>query len=274
MFKIGEFSKLTKVSVRMLRYYDEEGLLKPAKIDPFTGYRLYSTDQIPVLQRILMLRNMGFHIAEIAAFLEQWDTGSVIGLLEEKKKEILRMVEAEQRRIRKIEMAVRDMESNKIDVHYNVIIKKVPSYKILSLRERIPDYFCEGTLWERLYAFLEQERPELLPGVNNVAIFHDEGETDCGVDVEVGVLVRKMGRDRDGFVYRETEDAETMACLMVYGRYENIGAAYHSFACWLEEHRQYEMDGPTRQICHIGPYNEDDPENYLTEVQTPVRLRI
>lgn len=47
MFKIGEFSKLTQVSIRMLRYYDENNLLKPAKTDPFTGYRLYSVEQIP-----------------------------------------------------------------------------------------------------------------------------------------------------------------------------------------------------------------------------------
>ena len=51
MFKIGEFSKLTQVSIRMLRYYDENDLLKPAQTDPFSGYRLYSVEQIPRLQR-------------------------------------------------------------------------------------------------------------------------------------------------------------------------------------------------------------------------------
>ena len=52
MFRIGEFSKLMQVSVRMLRYYDEVGLLKPAQSDPWTGYRMYSVEQIPVLNRI------------------------------------------------------------------------------------------------------------------------------------------------------------------------------------------------------------------------------
>ena len=56
MFKIGEFSKLTQVSIRMLRYYDETGLLTPAKTDPWTGYRMYSAEQIPVLNRIIYLR--------------------------------------------------------------------------------------------------------------------------------------------------------------------------------------------------------------------------
>ncbi len=72
MFKIGEFSKLTQVSIRMLRYYDETGLLKPAEIDKFTGYRLYSTEQIPVLNKIIFLRDLGFTVSEIMDALNHW----------------------------------------------------------------------------------------------------------------------------------------------------------------------------------------------------------
>lgn len=61
MFKIGEFSKLTQVSIRMLRYYDEMGLLTPAQVDKFTGYRLYSTEQIRILHRIIFLRDIDFN---------------------------------------------------------------------------------------------------------------------------------------------------------------------------------------------------------------------
>lgn len=70
MFKIGDFSKLTLVSVRMLRYYDELGLLKPASIDRFSGYRYYSASQISRLNRIVKLRDMGFLVAEIAELLD------------------------------------------------------------------------------------------------------------------------------------------------------------------------------------------------------------
>ena len=58
MFKIGEFSKLTQVSIRMLRYYDEMGIFKPEKVDTFTGYRMYSASQIPTLQKIIILRDI------------------------------------------------------------------------------------------------------------------------------------------------------------------------------------------------------------------------
>ena len=66
MFRIGEFSRLTQVTIRMLRYYDEMGLLKPSQIDPRTNYRMYSVEQIPTLNKIIYLRDSGFNVAEIA----------------------------------------------------------------------------------------------------------------------------------------------------------------------------------------------------------------
>ena len=70
MFKIGDFSKISQVSMRMLRHYDEIGLLKPAHVDPFTGYRSYSADQLPRLNRILALRDLGLSLEEIGRVLD------------------------------------------------------------------------------------------------------------------------------------------------------------------------------------------------------------
>jgi len=70
MFKIGEFSKLSQVTVKTLRYYDEIGLLKPAKVDRFTSYRYYSADQLPRLNRILALKDLGLSLAQVAQLLD------------------------------------------------------------------------------------------------------------------------------------------------------------------------------------------------------------
>lgn len=270
MFKIGEFSKLTQVSIRMLRHYDETGLLKPAQIDPATGYRFYCAEQIPVLQRILLLRDMDFHVAEIAEALREWEEGSITALLEQKKAALLAAIRRDEERVAKIEMAKKDIALRTLPVHCNVILKSAPSQKLLSLRRTIPDYFCEGQLWEELGVFLAQEQPELAPGVNNIVLFHNGDCVEDGVDVEIGVLVKKLGKSRDGFVYRELAGEASLACVMVYGPYTNIGAAFHAFASWLEEHRPYRMDGPIREICHIGPPGETNPERFLTEIQIPV----
>jgi DNA-binding transcriptional MerR regulator len=153
MFKIGEFSRLTQVSIRMLRYYDETGLLKPAQIDKFSGYRLYSIDQIPMLNRIIFLRDIGSSVAEIAIALSHWDNTSITNQLEIKRLEIENAIPTEQNKLYKINMAIRDINQEKISIHYNVTIKNIPSYQVLSLRKIIPDYYAEGFLWKEMSDF-------------------------------------------------------------------------------------------------------------------------
>lgn len=273
MFKIGEFSKLTQVSVRMLRYYDEQGILKPSRTDPVTGYRSYTSEQIPKLQRILFLRDLDFQVNEIAQALAHWQDRPITDLLEHKKLELLAEMAKIQDRVDKIDIAVRDVQARNLDVHCNVILKSIPELSVLSLRRRIPDHFCEGDLWLELNRFVMEEHVALDTGVNNLALFYDENEGDSEVDVEVCCLVKKPGIGRGDFVYRLIAGEELMACVMVYGPYQNIGTAYHTFARWLEEHRYYEMRDPVRQICHLGPFNEENPERYLTEIQVPLKRR-
>lgn len=149
MFKIGEFSRLTHVSIRMLRYYDEAGLLKPAETDRFSGYRLYSNNQIPRLNKIVFLRDLGFGVSEISGALKKWDDEFIENLLEEKRCDIEATIQAEKDKLSKIELAKRDIKQKKIKVNYNVLIKSVPSYKVLSLRRVVPDYYAEGALWKK-----------------------------------------------------------------------------------------------------------------------------
>ncbi|MCC0645124.1 MerR family transcriptional regulator [Clostridioides sp. ZZV14-6150] len=271
MFKIGEFSKLTQVSIRMLRYYDELGILKPAKIDKYTGYRLYSADQISTLQRIILLRDSKFTVSEISNIIHNWNDELVIKELNRKKIEIQDEVKKEQQRINNIDKLIDAIDDNKDEIHYNVIFKEIPSYKIISLREIIPDYHYEGILWEKLYEFIKEEHIEISHQANNnMALYHDEELKDCGVDIEVGMVVKKLGKNKSGFIYRETEAVDMMACNMVYGPYENIAGGYESFAYWLDTNSDYKMAGINRQIGHKGVHNEENPENYLTEIQIPV----
>ena len=67
MFRIGEFSQIARVSGRLLRYYDSIGLLRPVRIDPATGYRYYSADQLPRLNSILALKELGLSLDQVHA---------------------------------------------------------------------------------------------------------------------------------------------------------------------------------------------------------------
>ena len=109
MFKIGEFSKLTQVSIRMLRYYDEIGLLKPANVDSFTGYRMYSAKQIPKLQKIILLRDAKFKVAEIKNILLGQNQVNIVDELEKKKLEIEKEICTEKLRIIKINNAISEI---------------------------------------------------------------------------------------------------------------------------------------------------------------------
>jgi len=272
MFKIGEFSKLTQVSIRMLRYYDETGLLKPAEIDRFTGYRSYSVDQIKTLRRIIFLRDSGFQVAEINAALKQWDIGDLAGELKKKQEDILAVVKAEELRAAKIGAAIEDLNKQKIDLHCNVALKSIPAYQALTLREIIPDYFAEESLWMKLGEEMEREHIRLPQNTLNFAIYHDTDFKDSEVDVEVCAVLPEPALYRNSRLYRETEEVKTMACFLVYGPFQNIASGFASFAQWLTEHEQYNMAGLNRQIVHRGPWNEEDPEKYLTEIQIPVQI--
>ncbi len=103
MFRIGEFSKLVQVSIRMLRYYDEVGLLTPAEVDKWTGHRLYSVKQIQRLNKILYLRDSGLNVSEIALALTM-DEQSLCAQLDKKRIEIENTIQAEREKLRKIEL--------------------------------------------------------------------------------------------------------------------------------------------------------------------------
>lgn len=268
MFRIGEFSKLTQVTIRMLRYYDEMGLLKPAQIDHLTGYRMYSVEQIPILNKIVYLRDSGFNVAEIAAALNNGNDCFILEQLDKKYEEIEQAVQLEKEKLRKIKLAKRELQSSRNEMHYNVSIKSIPKYQVLSLRRVIPTYYAEGELWKELSSFAMQNQVSV--SSDTFAIYHDTEYMEKNVDVELCAPVKKIGKNIDGFTYRITEPIPKMACTMVYGEFSNISGAYLAFAEWLQNNSQYRMTGENRQIVHRGPWNESDPEKYLIEIQIPL----
>lgn len=268
MFRIGEFSKLTQVSARMLRYYDETGLLKPAKIDSLTGYRMYSAQQIPILNKIIYLRDSGFNVVEIAAALHDSNLAA-IEQLNKKSIEIMSNIQAEQQRLKKIEIAKRELSDGRNELYFNISIKEIPGYCVLSIRKEISNYYAEGKLWKELSAFAKKNKIDISD--QTFSIYHDEDYRENNVDVELCAIVSKIGKETDDFKFRCTEPVSMMACTLVYGDFSNISYAYRSFVKWLQENSQYKMKGANRQIVHRGAWNEENPENYLTEIQIPLK---
>jgi DNA-binding transcriptional MerR regulator len=98
VFRIGEFARFTRVSVKMLRHYDQLGLLPAARVDPATGYRYYDTAQLPRLNRILLLRELGFRLEEIGRLLEE-EADEVYAGRERELRETVRHTQAQLRAV-------------------------------------------------------------------------------------------------------------------------------------------------------------------------------
>src|SRR6201993_341766 len=113
MFRIGEFSKIAQVSGRLLRYYDEIGLLIPESIDPETGYRYYSARQLPQLNRILVLKELGLSLEQIARLLDQeTSVDEIRGMLNLRKAQIAQSVEEESKRLRFVETRLQQIDTH------------------------------------------------------------------------------------------------------------------------------------------------------------------
>ncbi|MGX7265423.1 MerR family transcriptional regulator [Enterococcus crotali] len=272
MFRIGEFSKLSQVSIRMLRYYDDQGLLKPAKVDQQTGYRLYHVKQLSVLQKIVLLRDLKFSLAEIKELVhENEDTGYFRECLDKKYVQIESEIATEKKRLEKIRQTIKQIEYPQ-PVYYPVTFTSTPSEKVISLRKIIPDYFQEGALWHELGAYLKPLALELVSSTpTNFTIFHDEGYQEENVDLEVCLKVKQLIAVSKPLNCYQTEPIPLVASIFVSGPYQKLKEAYAYFAKWLDEHDEYEMLEPTKQISHRGPYEEENPENYLTEIQIPIK---
>ncbi len=268
MFKIGDFSKLARVSVRMLRHYDEEGLFHPHHVDEMSGYRYYRASQLDEITRIRSYRDMGFQIAEIhELFLASSDVERRALLLRKKEETSERLSETKER-LAMIEAALEAAGKEHKRMETKVIMKRIEGFQALALRDRIPAYDAEGMLWQRLGAFIEKNGTAV--GTKSYATYHDDGYVEGPVDVEVLIEVVGDCEAETPFTLRWSEPIERCATLAVHGDFSHIAPAFSALGRWIED-RGLEIAGPARELPLRGPWNESDPEKYLNEIQIPVR---
>src|SRR6266568_846092 len=137
--KIGEFARVGQVSIATLRHYDQCGLLKPAVLDPDTSYRYYSLDQLPRLNRIFALKDLGFSLERIAQILEEeLPLEQLRGMLTLKQAQTQQMIDTEQARLTRIAARLRESEQEGKMPAYEVLLKQVDALLVASCREIVP----------------------------------------------------------------------------------------------------------------------------------------
>src|SRR4051794_29271509 len=158
VFRIGEFSRIVALSVRVLRHYDEIGLLVPARVDPATGYRYYSAAQLADAHRIIALKELGLSLEQVRRLTEEHvSTEELVGMLRlESARAQQARTDAEHRLLRlQHQLAHVDGGGSLADIH--IIEKAVPAMPLLACRTTVPDLTAAAALVDELFTARENQ---------------------------------------------------------------------------------------------------------------------
>ncbi len=266
MLKIGDFSKLSRVSVRMLRHYDDIGLLKPAETDAFTGYRYYREDQLPVMGRITALKDMGFALADIVRILEIYeDRDQLDAFLAAREEELLHLSKETEYKLTLLGTARKRLREER-NMRFNVTVRTIPERYAATVQGIVPHYEDEGLLW----GMMAECRTPLIPAEPCLAAaaFLDKEYKEENVEIQVSMTVRGTCEDTAHVKFR-TLPAVRVASCVVKGSYAQMGEATAAVAAWIHENG-YRVNGPMFNIYHVSPNETSNPDDYVTELCFPI----
>ncbi len=266
MYSIGVFSKMAKVSVKTLRYYDEVGLLKPARVDNFTSYRYYETAQLTTMQKIIALKQAGLSISDIGAILRGADA---LALLKAARTELAKREESLKTDIARLDLLIKN--KGEIDMNYQATIKEVPGYTVFYKQGVVEKYSDLGEFIVQAGEEVKAANPGLKcikPDYCYVS-YPDEEYKESNIQVEYAQAVEKAGKETATIKFKEIAPTKVVS-IYHKGPWSGLGDAYAFAMNWLKENNLT----PTelfREVYIDGIWNKDDEADYLTEIQIPVK---
>lgn len=270
MIRIGDFSRLSRVSIKALRLYDEMGLLKPVEVDRFSGYRYYEFNQLPRLYRILALKDLGFALDEIGRLIEgDLSVEQMRGMLKLRQAEIRQTMEREAARLQRVDLWLRQIEQEDSMSRYDVVIKKIEPLRVASVRGVVPTPPDQRSLWDELIGYLTRTGTRMIGPP--MAIYHDPEFREQDWDIEVVMPLSEAIPSSERVQVYELPGAEMMACVVHTGPFATIGEAYDAIAKWIDQNG-YHIVGPGRELNLRLPDklgDQNDP-NTVNEIQFPV----
>ena len=265
MYKIGDFSKMSKTTIKTLRYYEKEGLLIPAYIDPNTSYRYYESSQLTDLTKLISLRQAGLSINDIKEILNGKDAKVIF---ENRKKEIEKELNTLIGELSKINYLMED-----INMKNEIIIKTIPSYKIYYRDGVISDLSKSTEFVLETGAMCANANPMLkciTPDYCYISYLDNEYK-EKDIKIRYAQAVETMGVETSEVKFMETPEVEAV-CIYHKGSYNNLRESYNIILKYIENNNLEIIDSVRE--CYIdGCWNKDTEEEYLTEIQFPVRRK-
>ncbi len=268
MYRIGQFSQMTKVTIKALRFYEEEGLIKPSFIEPATGYRYFDSSLLPRVHKIVSLKQSGFSIPQIKLILE----GKKIGeLLSNQKVKLENELREKARELSSITYYLSLIQEEK-SLKYTVSLKSLPRVIVYSKRFIAQSYADYFQIVPKIGEAVEAANPDL-KCVDNppycFIIYHDGEFKDKNIDCELCEAVVDFGTPVDDIVFKIMDEVPRAACVLHKGPYEGLPLAYGAVFDWIEKNK-FVCSGKPRESYIEGIWNKENPEEWITEVQVPL----
>jgi DNA-binding transcriptional MerR regulator/effector-binding domain-containing protein len=260
-FRIGEFARRGRVSVKALRHYEAIGLLRPAHVDAATGYRHYAADQLDDLHRLMVLRALGLSLERIRQVLQDDPSPERMRrLLDERRAAVARRIDAEQAQLAAIEARIRHLEGDR-DAAPGAVVRDVPAAFVASLRRVVPEY----TMVDALFDEIARALPDTARIAGHGAVWHHCAPHKRQIDCEALVLLERPVSARKIRLYQLP--ACRAACVVHPSDEEDFASARAAAKAAVAD-QPFEIEGPMREryFSSAGDNRFD-----LTEIQFPLR---
>ncbi len=249
---IGDFARLGQVSVRMLRHYDQIGLLKSDSVDAWSSYRSYSPEQLSVLNRLVALKDLGLSLEQVRRVLaDRVGLVELHGMLRLRRAELENEMRATGTRLAAVESRLRMIEKeNEMSADY--VVKPVPAVRLAALTDTLdPAELGQriGPMFDRVQSQLNAAHASLSTPIATYA------ETEAGMQVVVGFAYD--GAPPPGLT-RVDVPAATAVCGVHLGPMNRISESWQSMHRWLVENK-YDYAGPCREL-YIRAESDDQQD--------------
>ncbi|MFE6160446.1 MerR family transcriptional regulator [Streptomyces sp. NPDC056486] len=270
MFTIGDFARHGRVSVRMLRHYDATGLLRPAHVDPASGYRYYTAAQLARLNRIIALKDLGFTLQQVQDIVDEKVAAEELrGMLRLRQAELETAMAVARARLVQVEARLQAIESEGHMPTNDVVIKSVPTVRVAELTATAASYQPEdispviAPLYDELFRCLGSAG--ITPTGPGVAYYEDAPEGGGRIRVHAAVQVSAPLQD-GAFRILDLPPLVQAATIVHRGSMDTVLPTAQTLAHWTDANG-YRANGYPREVNLECPENRD---HWVTELQAPV----
>jgi len=265
MYKIGDFSKMAQVTTKMLKYYEQCGLISPVYTEESSGYRYYSVEQLIPVSKIRAFLDMGFSTAEIKEMLDAEDNTERFNCrIEELQKEL----EENKRKAALLAFYKEAVKNHEFNQQYRISIKNIDNKLIASKRFILPSAFDLPEQWGKHYENVQLSGSKIVSFPNSLTCFHDVEYVLENNDIELMLFIEKKGVECGDFEYK-TLDGFRAVSVIHNGRYEFLNEAYAFAYRWIE-FNGYKTAGNPMESYLKSVYNTRNEDEFITEVLFPI----